>query len=112
VAETRTGHILRYNVVAPGQLGPREIFARLDPKPDGMALDTVGRLYVAVFGSGHIWVVGNDGVVVEKLPLPGQGPTNLAFGGPDHRHLFVTEGPQGIVYRREIATPGLRLTGE
>lgn len=112
VAETRTGHILRYEVRGAGILGPREVFARLDPKPDGMALDTAGRLYVAVFGSGQIWVVGENGTVVEKLPLPGQGPTNLAFGGPGQRYLFVTEGPQGIVYRREIATPGLRLTGE
>lgn len=112
VAETRTGHILSYPVEGSGQVGPRSIFARLDPKPDGMAFDTAGQLYVAVFGSGQIWVVGTGGAVVEKLALPGQGPTNLAFGGPDRRHLFVTEGPQGIVYRWEVAAPGLKLAGE
>lgn len=112
VAETRTGRILRYRVRGPGQLGPRQLFAQLEPKPDGMAFDEAGRLYVAVFGSGAIWVVGPDGQVVDKLALGGSGPTNLAFGGEDRRQLFVTEGPQGIIYRLETATPGLKMAGE
>ncbi len=112
VAETRTGRILRYRVSGQGRLEKRQIFAQLDPKPDGMAFDTAGRLYVAVFGSGKIWVVGSDGQVLEKLALGGRGPTNLAFGGENRRQLFVTEGPQGLIYRLETITPGLKLAGE
>ncbi len=112
VAETRTGRILCYRVVSPGSLGPRQVFAQLDPKPDGMAFDMVGQLYVAVFGSGLVWVVGPDGKIVGKLPVGGYGLTNLAFGGPNRQQLFVTEGPQGLVYRLETLTPGLKLAGE
>lgn len=112
VVETRTGRILRYRVLRPGQLGPRQVFAQLEPKPDGIAFDAAGRLYVAVFGSGAIWVVGPDGELVEKLALGGNGPTNLAFGGKEHHQLFVTEGPQGIIYHLDMGTPGLKLAGE
>jgi gluconolactonase len=112
VVETRTGRILRYQVQGPGQLGPRQVFAQLEPKPDGLALDAAGRLYVAVFGSGAIWVVGPDGHLVGKLALGGSGPTNLAFGGKERRQLFVTEGPQGIIYRLDMETPGLKLAGD
>jgi gluconolactonase len=112
LAETRTGRILRYQVQGSGKLGPREVFAALEPKPDGLAFDLAGNLYVAVFGSGHIWVVGPDGAVKEKLALGGDGPTNLAFGGPERRFLYITEGPQGRVYRIEREFPGLPLVGE
>ncbi len=112
LAETRTGRILRYRVLEPGLLGPRESFAQLEPKPDGLAFDLLGNLYVAVFGSGQVWVVGPDGQVKEKLELAGSGPTNLAFGGLERRFLYVTEGPQGRVYRIEREVPGLPLVGE
>jgi gluconolactonase len=112
LAETRTGRILRYRVQKPGKLGPREVFAELEPRPDGMAFDLQGNLYVAVFGSGQVWVVGPSGKVTEKIEVGGEGPTNLAFGGPERRFLYITEGPQGRVYRVEREIPGLPLAGE
>lgn len=112
LAETRTGRILRYRVDSPGKLGPREIFAQLEPKPDGMAFDVQGNLYVAIFGSGQVWVVGPDGKLKEKIEVGGSGPTNLAFGGSRRRFLYVTEGLQGRVYRIEREIPGLPLAGE
>ena len=35
--------------------------------------------------------------------------TNLAFGGPDNRHLYIIESQTGTILRAELPVPGLRL---
>jgi len=35
--------------------------------------------------------------------------TDLCFGGPDHRTLFVTQGPSGCVASVRWPVPGMRL---
>ena len=36
----------------------------------------------------------------------GHHMTNLAFGGPDNRHLFITESDTGSILRCEAPVPG------
>lgn len=63
--------------------------------PDGMALGADGRLYVAVFGSGRIKAVGEQGEVVRQFDLPGKNPTNVAFDPSGRLGLVVTETERG-----------------
>ena len=70
--------------------------------PDGMAFDTKGALYVAVYGTGKIKVINLDGKVVSEILLPGQNPTNCAFDLRGMRGLVVTEAEKGQVLYVEL----------
>ncbi|WP_134090857.1 SMP-30/gluconolactonase/LRE family protein [Olivibacter sp. XZL3] len=63
--------------------------------PDGIAFDDEGNLYVAVYGSGSIRVFDPTGSTIERIPLPGNNPTNCAFDPSGKLGLIVTEAEKG-----------------
>ncbi|MBX3729711.1 MAG: SMP-30/gluconolactonase/LRE family protein [Candidatus Sumerlaeia bacterium] len=110
LAESAWNRVLKLEVLADGSLGEPEVFVEMPGgDPDGMNFDESGNLYIAHFGGGHVWVVAPDGTVVRKLKTPGSKPSNVDFGGPDLRTLFVTEDESSSVYRTVVDVPGLPL---
>lgn len=92
VADTSAEYVSAYDVRPDGKLGARRNFAHLregkEAEADGMAIDNDGRLYVSVWGG--VDVFDTQG---RRLGLiPGSGPGNLAFGGPDRKTLYITGG--------------------
>jgi sugar lactone lactonase YvrE len=68
--------------------------AGVDASPDGMAIDSDGRVWVA-FCHGACVVCydpGNDGREVSRVDLPCLETTACAFGGQDLADLYVTTG--------------------
>ncbi len=66
-------------------------FSDLDGLPDGMNIDTEGKLWIALFGGGC--VVRYDpatGAILEKIELPTAYITNCAFGGDTLDKLYMT----------------------
>lgn len=110
VADTRKNRILRYVLDPPVR---SYIFSQLSGGwgPDGIAFDVVGNLYVAHYGGGEVLVLNPKGEVAERVSIKGGFPTNVAFGGPDHRTVYVTEVETGSVYRFKADYPGLPLYG-
>jgi gluconolactonase len=114
VGESMRNRIVEFDVSAPGKLGPPRVFAELpskgsnqfDNKPDGLALDEQGNLYVAHYGMGQVQVLGPSGKLIRQISA---GPviftSNIAFGGPDRSHLYITgsigptEQTTGVLYR-------------
>jgi gluconolactonase len=78
--------------------------------PDGLAVDTQGRVLVANPGLGYVWVLNHraEPVWVFRSPL-GTSVTNLAFGGPDRQTLFCTESVSGSILRAGLDVPGLPI---
>jgi len=116
VNETMTGMIYRYSWQSGHELGPRECFGNSNPDrttgfqgPDGMAFSKDGRLYVAVFGRGRVTVMGPDGAIVEHIPTLGQRPTNVAFGLPGDKRIYVTENEFGALELFDVGVDGLPL---
>ncbi|GAA1851034.1 SMP-30/gluconolactonase/LRE family protein [Pseudonocardia ailaonensis] len=72
-------------------------------QPDGMRLDAAGNIWCT--GPDGIWVVAPDGAHLATLDLGGRLATNLCFGGPDLRTLFVTTFTE--VGRIRVGIPGL-----
>ncbi|MFV0427169.1 MAG: SMP-30/gluconolactonase/LRE family protein [Beutenbergiaceae bacterium] len=111
VGETGTGRILAFPIQGRGLLG--EPIARWDlgpdAVPDGLALDSLGRLLVAGTGTGLITVCAEDGSVEAAIAMADADITNLCFGGPHGRTLFVTEAALGRVVALEWEVPGLPL---
>jgi sugar lactone lactonase YvrE len=52
---------------------------------EGVATDTEGNVYIA---AGDILVYDRTGTLIETIPVPGR-PTQVVFGGPDGRTLFL-----------------------
>jgi gluconolactonase len=82
---------------------------------DGMRLDLEGNLYVAAGIKSPrgphesddvppgIYVLSPDGSLRGRIPVPEDVVTNLAFGGPDGRTLYVTAGKSLFSTRVAIA---------
>ncbi|GAB3098913.1 SMP-30/gluconolactonase/LRE family protein [Isoptericola nanjingensis] len=86
VADTHRRH-LRVFAVDGGRLAGGEVFAELDGGPDGVRVDTAGRVWVAAGEALH--VLEPDGTLLGRLHLP-EEVSNLAFGGRKRNRLFVT----------------------
>jgi len=83
---------------------------------DGMRLDVEGNLYIAagilVPRGPHetaevppgIYVVSPNGALLGRIAVYEDVLTNLAFGGPDGRTLYITAGK--TLYRTRVALPG------
>jgi len=117
VNETLTGIVYRYKRKGSKFVGKREEFGNVvapeGPQvprgPDGMKFGANGNLYVAVYGQGDVTVLGKDGAVVERIKTGGSFPSNLAFGPPGERKIYVTEDEVGVLEVFEVDTDGLPL---
>jgi gluconolactonase len=100
-------------------VGPREDFGNVhDPVkppgfkgPDGMAFDINSKLYVAVYAQRDVTVLGKDGKVIERLQTPGNLPTNVCFGLPGQKRIYVTEYELGRLECFDVDADGLPLWG-
>jgi gluconolactonase len=120
VNETLTGMVYRYEWKG-GEIGPREDFGNVnDPAgpgglvgPDGMKFGANGHLYATVIIQGDVTVLGRDGSVVQRIKTDGNFPTNLCFGPPGSKQMYVTEDQKGTMEIFDVDTDGLPLyTGE
>jgi gluconolactonase len=112
VAVTRGNCVWRVPLLPDGSVSKvGQFFSSYGPSgPDGLAMDEQGRLLVANPGLGYVWVLNGRAEPVEVLRGPsGASITNLAFGGPERRTLFVTDSTHGQVLRAEMDAPGLQL---
>jgi gluconolactonase len=115
VAESLTARVHAFEVRAPGVLGPPREFAFLGERviPDGLALDAAGNALVCGHRSGRIFVFPPaGGRCSAQLEFEDPDLTNVCFGGPERRTLFVTESGLGRVVALEWERPGLELFPE
>lgn len=88
----RTIYRARY-VANGGALEPVSVFAHTAEergRPDGLALDVEGNLWVCQFNGGCLLQYDRHGVLLQTLRVPVPRPTSCCFGGPDMRTLFIT----------------------
>jgi gluconolactonase len=91
VANIELRQIMAYDIQGPGRLGPGRVLftgdADLDGRgPDGMALDSSGRLYTTY---KSIVVLMAGGELLGRIPVD-EKPANCAFGGGDGQTLYIT----------------------
>lgn len=86
-----------------------------DRGPDGMAVDSLGRLYVtagfnypeppaqtAVKFKAGIYVISPEGQLIQFLAVPTDMITNCAFGDDDRKTLYITAGHKLWSIRTEV----------
>jgi len=76
VADTRGGHIHAYPVNKDGTVGAGAKFCDL-PGPDGMAIDTAGRVWCTA--SDGVRIHSPEGALLHTIEVP-EPPANCAFG--------------------------------
>ena len=95
--ESEAFRIIQFTVGENGALSDRRLFARLgaldaevgwEGYPDGLKVDSQGRLYIAQFSAGEILVVGTDGTLERKITVPSPSAPNLAFA-PGEETVYV-----------------------
>jgi gluconolactonase len=113
VAVTRAQQIWRIPLHNKGVVGKVGVFANLHggmAGPDGLALDSESCLYIAHTGFGSIWRLSRFAEPLLRIRSnAGISTTNLAFGGPENKSLFITESATGSILRAEVPVAGLPM---
>lgn len=75
--------------------------------PDGMALTEDGGLVVAHPRMGAVWVFTANGEPLYRVKTCGSDLlTNVAFGGPDRKTLYITDSGSGTIQRARLPVAG------
>lgn len=98
--------IRAFDVADDGALSNNRVFIEMGSAapgvPDGMKVDTAGRVWCT--GSGGVWIVEPDGALAGILPTP-EVTRNICFGDDDMRTLYLTAGHS--LYHIRVNTPGI-----
>jgi gluconolactonase len=76
--------------------------------PDGLAVDSLGRVHACIYGAGTVLVVRASGEIEDQIVIPGGHPTNCAFDPLQRFGLIVTEAAAGNVLCFPHLGPGER----
>ncbi|MBP0597746.1 SMP-30/gluconolactonase/LRE family protein [Herbaspirillum sp. LeCh32-8] len=75
--------------------------------PDGVALDNDGNIAVAHASLGHVFLFAPNGELIARVrSAAGPTCTNVAYGGPERKQLFITESSTGTVLVADMDVPG------
>ena len=110
--------IRAYDLRLDGAVTNMRVFYNFAPgrSGDGMTVDTQGNLYVAaglnqsrgstetLDNKAGIYVLSPQGKLLRSIPIPEDLLTNVAFGGPDRKTLYVTAGK--TLFRVRMDIPG------
>jgi sugar lactone lactonase YvrE len=115
-----------FDVAEDGTLSNERKLLQVPPRDegfmwdDGIRTDTAGNIYMARFGgrkagedksvppqNGAVHMFAPDGSLIRNIMMPARNVTNLAFGGPDGRTVYVTHpGPDGFISTFRAEHPG------
>ncbi|HZF00475.1 MAG TPA: SMP-30/gluconolactonase/LRE family protein [Methylomirabilota bacterium] len=89
VADMQANQTWRYDILPDGLLTNKTLFV---PKgSDGMTIDAEGNLYLCATGTTNgVSVFDTAGKLVEHIDVPKKWSANVAFGGKEHKTLFIT----------------------
>jgi sugar lactone lactonase YvrE len=99
VADTDAGLIYACQLSPSGDITSQVVFAEIpgsEGGPDGMTVDTQGRLWVALWDGSAIRRYRPDGSIEATIPVPAPRPTSVCLGGPDGDRLFVSTARTGL----------------
>ena len=108
VNESVQRKIWAYPLQADGTVGERKLVKEFpDHGFDGMRCDVDGNLYVTRYGKGTVVKLTPAGEILQEVDVLGARPSNLCFGGPDGRTVYVTEVEHTRLGQFRADKPGL-----
>lgn len=98
---SRPHHVKAFDVVdGHGLANERVLFVTEPGFPDGVKVDSAGRIYVSSFSG--VQAVSPAGVLLGEICVP--GAVNFCFGGPERDVLFITADT--AIYAAYLNTKG------
>jgi gluconolactonase len=97
------GKIFSYQIAADSSVNSASIFAEPNQGVDGLTVDCQGNIYAALHEAKEVVIYSPAGAELKRFKLEAN-VTNLAFGGPEQRTLFITTA--GRLYQIEAPLPG------
>jgi gluconolactonase len=104
VVDTVASDVWAWPLADDGTPGTGELCFHVGDGGDGMTIDRDGNLYVTTTAGVQVWRPA-DVFHWGTIALPGDPPTNCAFGGDDLSVLYITT--PAALYRVRLAVPGL-----
>ena len=107
VNESVQRKVWAYDLLPEGGIANKRLLIEFsDHGLDGMRSDARGNLYIARHGAGAVAVVSPQGRLIRQIKLKGSKPSNVAFGGPDGRTVYVTLQDRGAIETFRVDHPG------
>ncbi len=108
VNESVQRNVWEYDLSPDGEVSNKRLLIQFpDYGMDGMRCDIDGNLYITRYGKGTVAVVSPEGDVIREIEMAdGDNVSNLAFGGPDGRTVYVTVADIGNVQVFRTDRPG------
>jgi gluconolactonase len=109
VACTRANAVWRLPIAKDGSTSKVNVGIYLSggSGPDGLAMDESGDLTVAHNQMGAVWMFDRKGIPRYKFEsCRGDHTTNIAYGGPGNKFLYICEAESGCVLRAESPVAG------
>jgi gluconolactonase len=100
------GAIYAYDIVGDQLVNRRTLAQFATDTVDGLRTDMAGTIYVARMNMGTIDHYAPDGTLLNRIQLSGKEPSNLAFGGPDGKTMYVTIVDTGSIETFRVDQPG------
>jgi sugar lactone lactonase YvrE len=92
-----TGDILDSKILI--QLAPDDGF------PDGISLDSAGRILLAIYGKSVVRSYELSGIFINELSVPTEQVTSIAIGGLDESQLLITTAQEGFTKEQSDEFP-------
>ena len=108
VNESVQRNVWAFDIQPDGSLANKKLLKKFpDFGFDGMRCDIDGNLYITRHGKGTVVVLSPAGIILREIDVLGAKPSNLCFGGPDGRTVYVTEVEHRRLVQFRVAKPGL-----
>ncbi|XP_031451902.1 regucalcin [Phasianus colchicus] len=92
-----------------GKIGNRRSIYKVEKEeniPDGMCIDTEGKLWVACYNGGRVIRLDPEtGKRIQTVKLPVDKTTSCCFGGKDYSEMYVTSASDGMDRERLSQQP-------
>jgi gluconolactonase len=115
VNNTRGEYMIAFDIQADGKLANKRNFAPYQgvtknengvaSGADGIAIDSEGRVYVAINSTGGVQVFSPEGKHLGTIPTS-VGAQNLAFAGPEKKTLYIVG--RGVAFKVELQAQGFK----
>jgi gluconolactonase len=106
IAMTRDNAVWRAPFMKDGSVSKVGRFCSLfgPSGPDGMTMDSKGRLFVGHASLAHVFVFAANGELIARIKsCAGGACTNVAIGGANRDRLYITESMTGTVLMADIS---------
>ncbi|HUR44660.1 MAG TPA: SMP-30/gluconolactonase/LRE family protein [Candidatus Saccharimonadales bacterium] len=108
VNESVQRNVWAFTIAKDGSLSKKRLLKKFETHGfDGMRCDVDGNLYISRHGKGTVVKLSPAGEILQEVDVLGSMPSNLCFGGPDGKTVYVTEVQHRRLVQFRVDRPGL-----